>query len=221
MNACDITPTGNRPWIRALAGISVGGLINGGGGLLRAGMGALDDIGRALGKGLDDLIGPGARPELVPELVNPGALGDLLDDLGQGASKGLDDILQGIGKGAQGSGLSDLGGDDIFKPYLEISQSGSDVIAETYSGTGNITSSHTLTVDEALEAGEDFVGPGYTQIGLPDSGVFRSADGLRQFRMDNGSIQGRHSPHVPHVHFEILAPGGRSSSVNNHVPIVP
>lgn len=93
------------------------------------------------------------------------------------------------------------------------------VISETLTGNKkNITSQHTLTADEALTAGERFVGPGYKEIGKPGSGVFRSADGTKQFRMDNNSLQGNHAPNVPHVHLETYAPGARKPTVNNHIP---
>jgi RHS repeat-associated protein len=94
-----------------------------------------------------------------------------------------------------------------------------DVIAETQAGARNLTSRYTLTADEALTAGERWVGSGYTEIGKPGSGVFRSADGTRQFRIDNGSITGAHSPGVPHVHLETIAPGSKVPVVNNHIPI--
>ena len=94
-----------------------------------------------------------------------------------------------------------------------------DVIAETQAGARNLTSRYTLTADEALTAGERWVGSGYTEIGKPGSGVFRSADGTRQFRIDNGSITGAHSPGVPHVHLETVAPGSKVPVVNNHIPI--
>jgi hypothetical protein len=59
----------------------------------------------------------------------------------------------------------------------------------------------------------------HTEIGKPGSGVFRSADGTRQFWIDNGSITGAHSPGVPHVHLETIAPGSKVPVVNNHIPI--
>jgi len=95
---------------------------------------------------------------------------------------------------------------------------GDSVIAETLAGKGNITSKFTLSADEALSAGEDFVGSGYSEIGKPGSGVFRSSDGLRQFRMDANSLNGAHAPNVPHIHFETYAPGAKFPTVNNHVP---
>lgn len=84
----------------------------------------------------------------------------------------------------------------------------------------NITSQHTLTADEALEAGQKFLGNNYKEIGKPGSGVFRSADGTRQFRMDNGSLSGSHSPNKPHVHLEAYKPGSNKPIVNNHIPFV-
>ena len=96
-----------------------------------------------------------------------------------------------------------------------------DVIAETSGATRrNLTSANVLSADEALEAGERWIGEGYVELGKPGSGVFRSADGTRQFRMDGGSLLGNHAPHVPHVHLETYATGARIPSVNNHVPFV-
>jgi RHS repeat-associated protein len=94
-----------------------------------------------------------------------------------------------------------------------------DVIAETQAGARNLTSRFTLSADEALTAGERWVGPGYTELGKPGSGVFRSADGTRQFRIDSGSITGAHSPGLPHVHLETIVPGSPVPIVNNHIPI--
>ena len=90
------------------------------------------------------------------------------------------------------------------------------VIEETLAGAGNFTGK-SITASHALDAAEEFLGPGYRQLGKADSGVFRSADGLRQFRMDNGSLLGSHRPFVPHVHFETLDPLGNVLA-NNHVP---
>nr|WP_319697170.1 RHS repeat-associated core domain-containing protein [Streptomyces sp. ME19-01-6] len=87
-------------------------------------------------------------------------------------------------------------------------------------GNGSILSQHPITADEALAAAERFLGDGYRELGN-NRGVFRSADGLRQFRMDPDSMQGRHWPDIPHVHFEIFAqPGDKKAAVNNHVPLV-
>jgi RHS repeat-associated protein len=81
------------------------------------------------------------------------------------------------------------------------------VIAETLAGKGNLTSSTKLSSTELLQAGEKFLGPGYREIGKPGSGVFRSADGTRQFRIDGNSLSGNHAPGVPHGHLETYAPG--------------
>jgi hypothetical protein len=96
-----------------------------------------------------------------------------------------------------------------------------DVMAETLGARQrNITSSYRLTADEALTAGQRWVGHGYAELGKPGSGVFRSVDGTRQFRMDANSLMGNHPPRVPHVHLEIYAPGARVPSVNNHIRLV-
>ncbi|MFE1307734.1 putative T7SS-secreted protein [Streptomyces sp. NPDC058755] len=87
-------------------------------------------------------------------------------------------------------------------------------------GKGSIVSNHPMTADEALNAAEKFLGDGYRELGQ-GRGVFRSADGLRQFRMDPDSLQGNHWPDIPHVHFEIFeSPGAKKAVVNNHVPLI-
>jgi hypothetical protein len=97
-----------------------------------------------------------------------------------------------------------------------------DVIQETQnSKEKNFTSEHIIDANDALDTGHEYLGPGYRQLGKPDSGVFRSADNLRRFRIDNGSIQGTHEPNVPHVHLERLDPVNPKRVLsNNHVPII-
>lgn len=41
----------------------------------------------------------------------------------------------------------------------------------------------TLTIDEALSAGQEYLGPGYREIGKPSSGVFHCADGTKEFEL--------------------------------------
>jgi RHS repeat-associated protein len=121
------------------------------------------------------------------------------------------------GQGFNASNVTQLQG---VLARLRASQSCpiNDVIAETMSGRQNILSRNTLTTDQLLSAGEQFLGPNYRELGAPGSGVFRSSDGTRQFRIDNNSILGNHSPGVPHGHFEIFRPSNPRPDVNNHVP---
>jgi len=92
------------------------------------------------------------------------------------------------------------------------------VIDETLKGKGNITSRHVLNSDQFLDAGTEFLGAGYTEIGKSGSGVYRSADGTQQFRIDNNSIQGNHAPNVPHGHLETYVQGAAKPIANNHIP---
>jgi len=75
-----------------------------------------------------------------------------------------------------------------------------------------------MSADDLLKAGEKFLGSGYKEIGKSGSGVFRSADGTRQFRIDSGSLIGAHKPGVPHGHLEVYKPGAAKPIVNNHIP---
>jgi hypothetical protein len=93
------------------------------------------------------------------------------------------------------------------------------VIAETLKAKGDILSKLQLTSDEAMEAGLNFVGPGYREMGGPRTGVFRSADGTRQFRIDRSSLLGRHKPYLPHIHYETIDPRTGETIATNHVVI--
>ena len=94
-----------------------------------------------------------------------------------------------------------------------------DVLKETLSGKGNITSKYTLTADETLELGNKLLGSGYKEVGKPGSGVFEKAvgDQTHRFRIDSNSLTGSHAPNVPHVHVEILD-ANRNVIINNHIP---
>lgn len=133
--------------------------------------------------------------------------------------------------GQSETGPSNTGGNILVNPgadpltkkdvvYLsENSNSKIDtVINETLSGKKNFTSSTTLSSDEALAAGLKFLGTGYKEIGKPGSGVYHSADGTKEFRIDSGSIGGAHAPGIPHVHFGVKNPTTGKYISNNHVP---
>lgn len=69
------------------------------------------------------------------------------------------------------------------------------------------------TAEKGLELGERFLREGYTEIA---PGVFRSSDGLRQFRITDADIL--HS--TPHFNFEIYAPNNLNNPIMNyHMPI--
>jgi filamentous hemagglutinin len=48
--------------------------------------------------------------------------------------------------------------------------------------------------------------PDYEEFGKPGSGVFYSAAGPKEFRIDSGSISKAHAPRVLHVHFGVKDP---------------
>lgn len=47
-----------------------------------------------------------------------------------------------------------------------------------------------------------------------------SADGIKEFRIDSGSISGARATRVPHVHFEVKDPVPEKYISKNHVPYV-
>jgi len=81
------------------------------------------------------------------------------------------------------------------------------------SGLGNIGGGR-LTAEKALEFAEKWLGKDYKEIA---EGVFRSADGLRQFRMTVSDLLDPRQE--PHVHFEAISPNGREIIENSHVGI--
>jgi RHS repeat-associated protein len=90
-----------------------------------------------------------------------------------------------------------------------------------YSGGGPLgnVSGPSLTVEQGLRLGEKWVGKGYREMGkIRGSGVFRSADGLRQFRITEWDIEGTHGKIGPHIHFESFDAGGESLE-NLHIPL--
>jgi hypothetical protein len=80
-------------------------------------------------------------------------------------------------------------------------------------GMGNVGGG-ALKAEQALVQGEKWVGQGYKEIA---PGVYRSADGLRQFRMTTSDLLDPRQG--PHVHFESIGPDGRTIIENSHVKI--
>jgi hypothetical protein len=74
----------------------------------------------------------------------------------------------------------------------------------------------TMSVGDALDTAIDFLGPKYVDMG---GGRFVSADGLRQVRMGDSDILGKHKG-GPHMNFEELAPNpakpGKMKVVKNY-----
>jgi len=74
------------------------------------------------------------------------------------------------------------------------------------------------TAEQGLMLGERFLGNGYNEIA---PGVFRSADGLKQFRMTNSDLLGKGFNDIPHIHFERYYPFNLNTPyVNWHVPLI-
>ena len=152
----------------------------------------------------------------IQDAVNDplGALDEASTGLIAGSAGPEGEIPGEVGKGLVNAVIA---GGALEAKAAEILTTAEKLIAETLAGKGNFTSGVKTTADDLLEAGEKFVGNGYKEIGNPGSGVFRSADGAKQFRIDNNSLLGNHEPGVPHGHLEIYEPGAATPSVNNHI----
>ncbi len=85
-------------------------------------------------------------------------------------------------------------------------------------GWGNLGSHGPVTPDVALRSAEKWLGAGYKEIA---PGVYRSADGLRQFRMTASDLIPTHGNIGPHVHFEVPNPAGGPPLENLHIPVTP
>src|SRR5438876_11150508 len=88
-----------------------------------------------------------------------------------------------------------LGGDDLRYATGGSGRNGAAGLAFPFRDADRATVSHVLD-----EAGQ-WLGPGYKEA---EPGRFVSADGMRQFRMKDGDIQGLHGG-GSHVNFDILA----------------
>lgn len=86
-------------------------------------------------------------------------------------------------------------------------------------GLGNIGSHGPMSADDALRHAQTWLGKGYKEVGPKGSGVFRSADGTRQFRMTKADLAGSHGDMGPHIHFEALDARGKVIE-NLHIPLL-
>jgi len=84
-------------------------------------------------------------------------------------------------------------------------------------GMGDIGSHGPVSPELALRSAERWLGSGYREIA---PGVFRSGDGLRQFRMTTRDLLPTHGNIGPHVHFEALDAAGGVIE-NLHLPVLP
>lgn len=82
---------------------------------------------------------------------------------------------------------------------------------------GDIGSHGPVSPEVALRSAERWLGAGYREIA---PGVFRSADGLRQFRMTARDMLPTHGDIGPHVHFEALDAAGGVIE-NLHLAVLP
>jgi RHS repeat-associated protein len=88
---------------------------------------------------------------------------------------------------------------------LDLSGAGEEV------GLGDLAAG-ALRDENVVAAAERWLGDGYEEIA---PGVYRSADGTRQFRMTESDLGAAN----PHVHFESVGPGGRGNTGNAHVDL--
>lgn len=82
-------------------------------------------------------------------------------------------------------------------------------------GLGNIGSHGPIDPSAVLHASEKWLGQGNREIA---PGIFRSADGMRQFRMTSRDLLPTHGDIGAHVHFEALNELGAVVE-NLHLPV--
>ncbi len=133
----------------------------------------------------------------------------------QAISRGLQSV--GVKPGTAGTiaGLTEVGIAGV--PIGIVGKAGA-IAAKGTRGLVNVTSG-SRTIDSAITTAEKWLKPGYSELGNPGSGVYRSADGLRQFRMSATDISGSHGKIGPHVHFEKFDLTGVTLK-NIHTPLI-
>lgn len=114
-------------------------------------------------------------------------------------------------------GTADIVAGTVTATVIVGSNAAGRAVAGPLKGLGNIGSHSAMDAGKALGAGQKWLGAGYKEIA---PGVFRSADGLRQFRMTKADVLGRHGSIGSHVHFEALNDAGRVIE-NLHLPVRP
>ena len=148
----------------------------------------------------------------------------------KGEWKKAGDVLSGFAEGATGvPSLIDrlMGRDtavDTTSPEYQSGENGGLIIGMVLPLPGGKVKAGVKTLqlttkaraaNRGLMIAERFLGKGYTEIA---PGVYRSADGLRQFRMTTADILGKHGKIGPHFNFEILDKAGKVLK-NYHMPI--
>ena len=134
------------------------------------------------------------KTEIVSEGITKLALGIL-------TAKGLD-------KAGKAAKLGKLGkAERLIDDAADVARGGRCIVNVTSRGR---------TIDEVLTTGQRFVGGDAQEVAL---GVFRSADGTRQFRMTDADITGSQGKIGPHVHFEKFDPVTCEKIKNIHMPL--
>ncbi len=82
----------------------------------------------------------------------------------------------------------------------------------------SLTDGQQLPSDEVLQAGRDFLGEGYREVGGPGSGVYVSADGTRMFRMTADDIAGAHMGGA-HANFQYVTPAPKPGGGVSYQPV--
>jgi RHS repeat-associated protein len=148
-----------------------------------------------------------------------------IPSLSEQAIKGAYSPFDFISIGKSVGPLAAIGYRSVIKGGVKsASKSGVTAGKSGIKGLGNIGSHSQIKPGDALKHGQTWLGRGYKEIGPKGSGVFRSADGTRQFRMTSGDLNpkghGAKSGLGSHVHFEALDARGRIIE-NLHIPLKP
>jgi RHS repeat-associated protein len=169
--------------------------------------------GETITKKIDEITGskPKSASGVGDNAVNSSAgnagAGSGVSGSGSGASGGSGSSGSAGGNG-RGGGRD--GGDGPDGSGNGGNGSGAGTGERVAEGAGKrLTNGAKMTTNEALDAADDFLGPGYKEVA---PGVYRSKDGLRQVRMTDADISGAHGGGA-HMNFEtghsITNPGGR------------
>jgi hypothetical protein len=133
-------------------------------------------IGEIIGGGLTTFLGAGGEIAGIGLFATGG--GAPLGAMAMAASAGAVTAgLVNMGAGMRGltqALMMDGGGDAAGGAGTPATSVADHVMAEARFGSGNFTSTHSMTADEALHAGEQWVGSGHGEMGGSGIGVLRS-----------------------------------------------
>ena len=177
----------------------------------------LASLGTAMTEHPEDLVAAAAGIALMAASAGGALGGGALTLTGAGAVVGVPVSAVSVAGVAVGATMVLAAAGDLANHAAGDDRVQSDAAKGDAERAGPPPDGARMPVDEVMEAGQRWLGPGYGEP-VPGSGRYVSSDGLRVFRIGESDITGKHGG-GPHANFERLEPNpakpGRLRVVEN------